>query len=207
MSRYADVRAGFPKPGQPVKRSRREEEKARRAELEAMRITLTSRHPLAAEIRAALAAAYAELGGTQIDVAVNAVEVVLAEGADYLRKQAKAVQPPDPEGKALKACRPLYTSATMVRAAAEMRRLLDQRARLRDEALMRVMGDMEIARMDQHENSASAPQASAQAPSQPERQGPLSLLPASLAAALDGDEAAYDEGLRELSRVFTEGDD
>lgn len=203
MSRYADVRAGFPKPCQPVKPSRREEEENRRAELEALRITLTSRHPLSAEIRTALAAAYAELGGTQIDIAINAIEVVLAEGANYLREQSKIVPPPVAEGKPVKAPRPLYTSATLVRASAELRRLLDKRTRLRDEALMRVMGDMEIARMDHQENSRPAPQAPAKTPaqSQPD-EGQQSLLPASLAAALEGAEAACEEGLRELSRVF-----
>lgn len=148
MSRFADARRGWPKPPPSSKPRRKVYEHEARAAMDEVEAYFHKGHPankISCQRRDAI---FAEAGGRSIDTAIAALEVTLIEGAKALHSQAHGdKQPaaqPAPEA-AEKPARPAYTPATVIRAAAEMRKLVEKREAMLLEAMKQVAAEWALA--------------------------------------------------------------
>jgi len=158
MSRYPDARAGWPKPPQQKDSGMSVEEA--RAKIEEVKGYFKAGHPvfkLSCERRDKI---YAELGGGALDKTITMLEVMMEKGTDWLRRGDACVareSEPSTTGDTCVAPTgpvagdsppvPKFTAATLVRAAGEIRRLVDKREALKLEAMTRVAEEWDLAHM------------------------------------------------------------
>lgn len=91
---------------------------------------------------------YDEMDGGFLERTISSLDTVLEQGARVLRQlgeQAGKTPEPEPGAGKPKPPRPLYTPAMIIRAAAEMRRLVNSRRQLMDEAMARAREQFELA--------------------------------------------------------------
>lgn len=107
--------------------------------LDLIRQLMRGGHPLQPLVKERQDAIYAELGGSEVELAISAMAAVIAAG-----RQVLAQPLPAPSGDE-KPPRPVVTAGELIRAVSELRRWHERRERLKEEALLRAADELQFS--------------------------------------------------------------